>query len=278
MRKRFMSWLIIPVAAYLALLLYVRLNERRFIYYPSRDLGETPARRGWVYEEVALTAEDGVALHGWFIPAAAPARADDGGPATLLVLHGNAGNISHRLDKLGILRDLGWDVLAIDYRGYGRSGGAPSEPGLYADARAAYRHLVGPRAVPAARAFLYGESLGSAVAVQLATEVAAGGVIIEEPFTSAVEVGQKMFPFLPVGLIARSRFDTLGKIGRIRAPLLVLHSREDEMFPLAYAERLLAAAPAPKELVVLHGSHNDAFLASAPVYRDALRRFVAAQR
>jgi len=272
-----MNWLIILAVGYLALCLYVRLSESRFIYYPSRGLDRTPDAQGWAHEEVWLTAADGVRVHGWWIPCPAPAKPEADRSPTVLFLHGNAGNISHRFEKLAILRDLGVDVLIIDYRGYGRSEGHPSEPGLYADARAAYDHLIQRRGVPVAHVVVYGESLGSAVAVQLATEVAVGGLVLEEPFTSAVDVGQKMFPFLPVRWLARSRYDSLAKIGQIRAPLLILHSRDDEMFPLSHAERLVAAAPQPGELVVLRGSHNEAFLVSDRIYREALQQFLAAR-
>lgn len=245
--------------------LLLRWREPAMIYYPDRELAGTPDQAGLKFEDVWLTTGDGVRIHGWFLPATAT-----NAPA-ILFLHGNAGNISHRLDKLAIFHNLGAATLIIDYRGYGGSEGTPDEPGTYRDAQAAYDWL----AKQQRQIILYGESLGSAVAVDLAVKVPVAGLIIEEPFTSIADVGQKLYPFLPVRLLAKTKYDSLSKMPRLRAPLLILHSREDEMFPYSYAERLLAAAPAPKRLVELRGSHNDAFLVSAEIYRRALAEFLA---
>jgi fermentation-respiration switch protein FrsA (DUF1100 family) len=272
-----MAILIALVAVGVAVVLWVRWMEPRMLYYPVRGIAATPASLGWAFEDVRLRASDGPAIHGWWLPAAQPARSDTASraPRTVLFLHGNAGNVSHRLDKLRILRELGVAVLIVDYRGYGLSEGRPSEAGLYRDARAAYDHLVGERGVAPADIVLYGESLGSAVATDLAGEAAIGGLVLEAAFTSAVDVGQAMFPFLPARGLMRHRFETAGKIPRVRAPILVLHSRNDEYFPLRHGERLVAAAGPPARLVVLRGGHNDAFLVSEPDYRRALADFLA---
>ncbi len=250
------------------LALLLRWREPSMIFYPMREMYGTPDQAGLKFEDVWLTTSDDVKIHGWYVPAAGTAA------TTILFLHGNAGNISHRLEKLAILHNLGAATFIIDYRGYGRSEGKPDEPGTYRDAQAAYDWL----AKQHSQIILYGESLGSAVAVDLAVKTPVAGLIIEEPFTSIADVGQKMFPFLPVRLLAKNKYDTLSKMSRLRAPLLILHSEEDEMFPMSYAQRLLAAAPEPKRLVKLHGSHNDAFLVSATAYRQALADFLAARR
>lgn len=255
---------LIPVAA---LSLWMRLSEPRMIYFPERAIAATPQQFGMPYEDVWLTAVDGVRLNGWLIPASHSTG------LTVLMLHGNAGNISHRFEKLALFYRLGWDVFALDYRGYGNSGGEPDEAGLYLDARAAYRYLVEQRGVDPRKLIVYGESLGTAIAVDLLSEVAAAGLVLEEGFTSAPDAGQEMYPFLPIRWLMRSRFDTLGKIGRIRSRLLIFHSREDEFFPIHHAQKLLAAAPSPKELVELRGGHNDAFIQSGEIYQNALRRF-----
>jgi len=259
------------------------------IYFPDRQLGATPDAAGLSYGDVFLTTADGVRIHGWFLSAP---HAIPPSPFTLLFFHGNAGNISHRLDKLVMFHGLGANVLIIDYRGYGRSEGKPNEEGIYLDAQAAYEYLTQPQTLPVRRSFseggslgeggnreprtivVYGESLGTAVAVDLASKHPIGGVVLEEPFTSIGDVGQKMFPFLPVRLLVRNKYDSLSKIARINAPLLILHSRDDEVFPFCHAERLFAAAHEPKQLVKLHGSHNDAFAVSADTYRSALREFL----
>lgn len=246
--------------------LWLRAAEPRLIYYPLRAIELTPDRVGLSYQDISLTAADGVRLNGWFLPA-------DGG-LTVLFLHGNAGNISHRLEKLAILHELGAAVFILDYRGYGRSEGRPSEQGLYLDAQAAYRHLVRDGALDPCRVVVYGESLGAAVAVDLASRVAVGGVILEAAFTSTPDVGRKLFPFLPLHWLVRERYDALARIGQVNAPLLIFHSRDDEFLDMRHARRLLDAAAGPKELVELRGGHNDAFLVSAERYRDSLRRFL----
>lgn len=258
MVKRMLNWLIAVLVIYVAIMLLVMWREKSFIYYPSRDMPAVPAG----CEDVWLTTADGVRINGWFIPS--------GGPIVLFC-HGNAGNLSHRSEKLAILRELGASVFIFDYRGYGRSEGLPNERGTYFDAEAAYAYLA-PKSKPI---FVYGESLGSAIAVELATKHPVAGVILEEPFLSVAAVGRNMFPYLPVGLLVRNKYDTLSKIAGIHAPLLILHSRNDEMFPYAHAERLFAAAREPKQLVELRGSHNDAFLTSAETYRTALRTYLA---
>jgi len=278
MRKRLMTYLITIAILFVLVALWLRWQEPDMIYYPTRQIEQTPDRLGWKFEDVFLTTEDGVRINGWFIPAPHSPTTSQASPITILFFHGNAGNISHRFEKLAVLRELGADTFMIDYRGYGRSAGAPNEPGTYADAQAAYEYVTKtlnrePRTLVA-----YGESLGSAIAVDLAARRTVGAVVIEEPFTSIADVGQKMFPFLPVRLLVRNKYDTLGKIGRINTPLLIFHSRDDEYFPMRHAERLLAAAREPKQLVELRGNHNDAFLVSADRYRTGLRSFLARLR
>jgi len=264
MIRRLMNYLILIVLAYVGLCLFIRWREPRMLYYPDRQLVASPRDVGLAYEDVTLTTTDNVTVHGWFVPATAARW-------TILFLHGNAGNISHRLDKLKLFHDLGANVFALDYRGYGRSAGTPNEAGTYRDAAAALAYLN----TRAPRPILYGESLGTAIAVETALHHPVAGVILEAPFASVADVGQKMFPFLPVRLIVRNRYDTLRKISQVNAPLLILHSRDDEMFASHHAERLFAAARDPKELVELRGGHNDFVFASADTYRAALEKFLA---
>lgn len=249
--------------------LWLRWNEPRMIYYPNRQIDHTPELVGLKYEDVTLTTSDGLRITGWYVPS----RTE---PAlTVLLFHGNAGNISHRLDKLAAFRELRVNTLIIDYRGYGRSEGHPDEQGTYRDARAAYDYLVTQRHVAPHSVVVYGESLGSAIAADLATKVDVGGLILEEAFTSIGDVGQKMFPFFPVRWLVRNKYDTLSKMRHIKVPLLIFHSRDDELFSMRHARRLLAAANDPKQLVELRGRHNDAFLVSAAIYHAAMQQFFA---
>jgi hypothetical protein len=265
-----MLWPILFLAGFaLVLVLFLRWYEPRMIYLPARELDRTPSDLGLAYEDLTLTAIDGARLHAWFLPGRAAA------PVTVLFLHGNAGNISHRFDKLAVLRALGADVLIVDYRGYGRSTGRPDEGGTYRDADAAYEHLTGKRALDPHRLVLYGESLGAAVAVDLAARRPVGGLIMESAFSSAVEVGRELFPFLPASLLVRNRYDNVAKIGRVRAPVLLLHSRDDEFFGWHHPQRLYEAAHPPKQLIELRGGHNDAFLVSGAAFAEALKGFLA---
>lgn len=259
--------LILLLLAAAAGALWLRHAETRLIYFPERGIETTPRQLGLDYQEIWLNTRDGVKINGWFMPSRHP------NGFTLLLLHGNAGNISHRLEKYAVLLDLGADVLAIDYRGYGKSGGQPDEAGTYLDADAAYRYLAEQRNIAPQRIVLYGESLGTAVAVDLASRVENGGVILEEGFTSVPDAAREMYPWLPLRWLLRTQYRSLDKIGRIHAPLLIFHSRDDEFFSLRHAQRLLAAATPPKRLVELDGGHNDAFLVSKTLYRSALQRF-----
>jgi uncharacterized protein len=257
--------LLIIVAGFI---LWLRWIEPRMLYHPDHQIVQTPDQAGLKYEDVTLTTLDGIRINGWFVPV-------QDAKLTILFFHGNAGNISHRLEKLAILHDLGVNTFIIDYRGFGRSEGKPSEQGTYHDAQAAYEYLIQQRKLVPHSIIAYGESLGSAVAADLASKVEVGGLVLEEAFTSVGDVGQKMFPFFPVRWLVQNKYDTLSKIPHIKVPVLILHSHEDEIFNMSYPQRLLAAGNDPKTLVELHGSHNDAFLVSAAVYREALQKFFA---
>jgi fermentation-respiration switch protein FrsA (DUF1100 family) len=243
-----------------------RLGDR-LVYFPSRTLdGGTPAALGLAYEDVTLRTSDGVRLHAWWVPAPAARRA-------VLLLHGNAGNISHRLDKLAVLAGLDASVLLLDYRGYGRSEGAPDEAGLYLDAEAAYAWLR-DRGQPVESIVAYGESLGGPVATDLAARQPLGGLVLESAPSSILAVAQHHYPVLPVNWLLSARFDALSRMPAVQAPVLVLHSPTDEIIPFAMGEQLYAAASGRKRLVRLAGGHNDAFIAAAELYQAALRDFL----
>jgi fermentation-respiration switch protein FrsA (DUF1100 family) len=268
-----MSWTIVLVAVslYLTLLVLLRVYESRLIYFPGaeRILVPPPPSLDLPFERVEFTAEDGVRLIGWIMPAST-------GDLWLLICHGNAGNLSQfdRPRHYAGLRALGLNLFAFDYRGYGESQGSPSEPGLYRDAGAAYRYLREQRNVPADRIVLFGHSLGSAVAIDLASRVPAAGLIVEGGFTSALDRGQELYPYIPVRWIAKSRFESRDKIAQITMPKLFLHARRDEVIPLSHGRALFDAAPPPKLFVELEGSHGDAFDADSATYYGSIRRFL----
>ncbi|MEI6634708.1 MAG: alpha/beta hydrolase [Chlamydiota bacterium] len=270
--------------------------ERSNLYFPTRAIEATPREIGLAYEDVRLTASDGVTIHGWYIPATIPlapktpppGRASKparlslgaGGPATgprrgILFFHGNAGNISHRLQTIRIFHDLGLDTLIIDYRGYGKSAGRPSEKGLYLDAEAAYDWLRARPGTDPGSIVAFGRSLGGAVAVECALRRKVSALIVESAFTSTADIGREVLPFLPVRLLVTQKFDSIGKIGSITVPKLFIHGRDDEIIPFSHGKRLFEAAAEPKRFVPLAGGHNDGFILAENDYPAVLGRFLA---
>jgi fermentation-respiration switch protein FrsA (DUF1100 family) len=247
----------------------VWLQQPSMIFFPSARLVMTPEDWGLAYDDVTFSAEDGVSLHGWYVP-----RAGTGARNVVLFLHGNAGNISHRGESVRIFHDLGLDVFIFDYRGYGRSGGRPSEAGLYEDASAAWRQLTETRGIHGRNVVIFGRSLGGAVAARLASEVDPGAVIIESGFTSARDVARAVFPVVSRLSVVRFEFPAAASLAQVTAPVLVLHSRDDEIMPFELGERLYHAAREPKAFVELRGDHNAGFLMSQPGYGLALGQFL----
>ncbi|MBI4241540.1 MAG: alpha/beta hydrolase [Candidatus Rokubacteria bacterium] len=240
--------------------------ERALIYVPSRELMGSPTLLGLTHREVWFHAEDGVRLHGWHVPGRVP--------LTLLWCHGNAGNISHRLDNIReIHRRLGLGVFIFDYRGYGRSDGRPTEAGLYRDARAAREALI-REGVPADQIVYFGRSLGAAVAVTLALEAPPAALIVETPFLSIRAMANRTLP--GSGILFKTRFDSLDKIGGVRSRLLILHGDADEVVPYEHGRRLFEAAPEPKAFYTIRGAHhNDTYLVGGEGYWTAWARFLA---
>jgi len=281
-----MKILAVLVIGVVVIVFGLRRFERMNLYFPMRELMATPAQVGMPYEEVEMQTSDGVVIHGWWIPFTvipaktgihrwAPAdnrRGDD--VKTMLFCHGNGGNISHRLDRAKRLVAAGANVFLFDYRGYGKSAGKPSELGTYRDAEAAYRYLTEKRGLPSAKIVLYGESLGGAVAVETAVHHPVGGVILDSTFTSAVEMANHYFPWLPARLIMRYPYDSLSKMAGMKAPLLFLHSPQDDIVPFALGRKLYEAAPQPKQFVELLGDHNEGYVDTGDAYIRAVSHFL----
>ncbi|MFV1997122.1 MAG: alpha/beta hydrolase [Acidiferrobacterales bacterium] len=260
----------ILVFAYALIVVIIYFSQSRMIYLPeipSRNLVATPERLGMDYENVWLRTADNVSLHGWYVPAKKSKY-------TLLFFHGNAGNISHRLESLKIFNELGLSVLIIDYRGYGNSGGRPTEAGTYEDARAAWQYLVSERGMDEKNIILFGRSLGAAIAAQLATVVSPGGIIVESAFTSTEALAKTVYWYLPVKLLTRIHYPTAKYISRISSPILVIHSRQDEIVPFRQGRQLFDLASKPKRFLELRGGHNEGFSVSGSDYINGLDDFI----
>ena len=258
-------FILISVWVLLSLLLY--FFQPSFVYIPFSDISATPKDKGLAYEDVYLTTTDNLKIHGWYVP-------HDDPRATLLFLHGNGGNVSHRLEKLQIMNQLGVSVFIIDYRGYGMSEGKPSEQGTYRDADAAWQYLTKEKNIPANKIIIYGESLGSAIASWLATQVTAGALIIESAFTSIEAMGKHYYPYLPVKLLARIKYPVIEYIQKVQCPVLVIHSPEDDIVPYKYGVELFEAANEPKSFLEITGDHNGGFYESGELYNDGLYQFL----
>jgi len=257
-------------AVYLGLALYLYAFQARYVYFPdlpSRQVDATPADIGLAFDAVTLSTADGEALAGWFIPAPA-AR------GTLLYLHGNGGNIGHRLDPIAVFHRLGLNIFIIDYRGYGASSGKPSEEGTYRDALAAWAYLTQQKRLAPERIVLFGESLGGSIAARLAARHPPAGLAMYASFTSVPEMAQALYPMFPASWLARYRYDTRAALGSVNCPVLILHSPEDEIIPFSHGQALFEAAREPKRLVELRGGHNDALLVSREVYAREVGAFL----
>lgn len=245
---------------------FLRWFEYSCLYFPERDIPRTPAQLGLAWEDHTINTVDGVRIKLWHIKARAPQA------PLVLYFHGNGGNISSYIDEAAVLSGLGCDVLLVEYRGYGESGGSPSEKGFYLDAQAAYDWAL--RALRPSRTVAFGRSLGTAVAADLAVNRPVSALLLESPFTSGIEIGKDKFPRLPVRLIMTQKYDTLSKITSLKCPLLVLHSPQDEIVPFRMGRKLFETASVPKAFVELRGGHNDGWSSSGDVFAEGVSAFL----
>jgi fermentation-respiration switch protein FrsA (DUF1100 family) len=259
-RRVIESAALILIGGIVLVVVLVRIIEHRNLYHPTKFPGgdwDAPKRTGVDCEDVFIEAADGVRLHGWFLRAAGGSDGTDAARVTILFFHGNAGNVSHTWSWLRTLSCLPADVFAIDYRGYGRSEGSPSEEGIYLDAEAAYRYLTESRGVPPGRIIVHGKSLGGAPACEIASRFECGGLVLQSTFTNTPDMSGQVVPFVPLGWAMGTEFDNEDKLPSVSAPLLIIHSRVDKVVPYRLGERLFEVAREPKEFVRLKRSiHN----------------------
>lgn len=264
---KFVISLVIIVALFVLL---IRIFENKFIFFPFKyPQGYwQPETFGLQAEDCYFRTADGYQLHGWFFP-------NENALATLLWCHGNAGNITDRLDNLANLTKLPINVFIFDYRGFGRSEGVPNEKGVYLDAEAAYDYLASREDVQQDKIILFGRSLGGAVAVDLASKRPGAGLILESTFTSAKDMAKSAFGFIPIYLIIKSKFNSIDKISKIHVPILVLHGTKDRTVPFKLGRRLYEASNNPKEFYqIQEADHNDTYIVGGQAYFDKLLQFV----
>lgn len=262
--------LLFGAVVYVAIMALVYYKQSSLIYYPNmpgRNLVATPDDIGLGYQDVEFTTRDGIKLHGWFIENTI-AR------GTLLFFHGNAGNISHRLESIAIFHELGLNVFIIDYRGYGQSEGKVTETGTYRDAEAAWQYLTETRKINPKQVIIFGRSLGASVAAWLASKHTPSALILESGFSSVPSMAKRIYPFLPVGLLTYFRYDTREYIKNISCPLLLVHSKNDEIIPIDEGLEIFNAAPVAKQFLEIRGGHNDGFLVSRSKYVAGLGSFI----
>jgi len=253
---------------YLAIVGLLYLIQSYLVYRPGTELIGTPETAGMAFEDLTLTAADGVRISAWYVPA----RGEVAG--TVLWCHGNAGNMSHRIQDCVQIVGRGYNVLMFDYRGYGGSEGSPTEEGTFLDAEAAWKHLVEQRGQRPERIAVHGRSLGGSVAAHLASRHTPGALILESTFTSMPDLAADLYWWLPARWLSRFDYATEQYVRQAKCPVMVLHSREDDMIPFEHGRRLFDAASEPKRFVELHGRHNDAWEESSDIYDPAVRAFL----
>ena len=267
-----LSIVVIAAAAYAVVLLALFVFQSRLVYFPnmpSRAIGPGPDSIGLAYEPVEIITEDGIKLKGWYVPA-------QESRGVVLFFHGNAGNISHRLDSLRIFNELTLDTLIFDYRGYGRSDGKVSEQGTYRDADAVWHYLTEKRSFDAAEIVIFGRSLGAAIAAYVANRHTPGALILESGFVSVPEMAAALYPWLPARQLTRIKYPTGEYLKTVACPVLIVHSRDDEIIPFGQGRTLFELASEPKHFLELRGGHNDGFLVSGRSYLDGFDNFLTA--
>jgi len=264
-----MKTFVFVVACLLGFVFMVRYVEKKSCFFPQKKMVVNPAGNGIAVENVSFKTEDHLTLNGWFFN-------NVSSRVTLLFFHGNAGNISHRLDKVRLFHSLGLNVFIIDYRGYGKSQGVPSEKGIYKDALAAFDYLAKRDDIDTARIVGYGESMGGVAVIDLALHRPLAGLIVDSSFSSAADLARQHYPFVPTFLLA-TKMDSVSKIKNVRVPKLFIHSKDDEIVPLALAQKLFDAAPYPKEFLEIQGDHNGGYALSRSRYLPGIKDFLKKQ-
>jgi len=279
LRKRLLFFLALLILVFFTVGVGGRLIEPGILFHPEKypigdwSLLNWELPHGSRIEDVFFTATDGTHLHGWYVSAAT-----ENGPV-VLNMHGNSGNVTHQRHWIQAFVERGVSVFIFDYRGYGKSYGTPVEEGVYADATGAYDYLVKQRKVDPTRIFLFGHSLGGAIAIDLASRKPCSGLIVESSFTSAPAVAARIVPVYPFGWFIHSRFNSIGKIPNIHVPILIIHGDSDTLIPFRHGQELFAAANEPKQFYeVPGGAHGNLEMTGGTTYHNSIMSFITAHK
>ena len=255
---------------YAAVCIYIYFAQDKLFYYPTKGMAVDPAELGFEYEEIFLNVGESDSICVWFFPQDINYLKHK----TILFCHGNAGNLSYRMETIAFLKKLGVNVLLFDYRGFWKSSGKSSELNTYEDAMACYNWLVDVKGVKPENIIIFGRSLGGAVAIELATKEDCAGLIVESSFTSAAAIGSHAFPMFPIKLLAKYKYDSINKIKDVNCPILITHSSEDDMIPFRMGQMLFEQAREPKQFFTLSGGHNQRLYFSNPEYFEAMKKLI----
>ncbi len=264
--QAFINLLKMLIYGYLTILALMYIFQSKLIYFPTTNINTNPNSVGLEYQSIIFESNDKTKLHAWYIP-----KKD--AKTTILFLHGNAGNISHRLSSIELFNSLGMNVFIFDYRGYGLSEGSPSEQNTYDDAKNAWNYLLKDKNIKAENIIIFGRSLGGAIAAKLGSSAKPKAIILESTFTTIKELASDVYPFVPEALIHFS-YETTKYLKDINYPILVIHSEDDNIIPFKYGEAIFKNANEPKTFVKIRGDHNYGFLQSKDIYLPALKKFL----
>ncbi|TET14267.1 MAG: alpha/beta hydrolase [Actinobacteria bacterium] len=246
---------------------YLYFNQSKYVYFPTSDIAATPSDAGLFYEDIMLKTSDGINISGWYIPT-------ENQRGTILFFHGNGGNISHRIEFIEMFYELNLSTFIIDYRGYGKSEGKPSEEGTYLDAEAAWDYVVDEKKINPSRIIIYGRSLGAPIGTRLAEKHKPATLILDSTFTSIKDISARLYPFLPVKRFFKFEYNTIEYLKGVDCPVLIIHSRDDSYIPFSHAERLFEVVDNKKELVETFGDHNTNFIVSREDYKNSIDFFI----
>ncbi len=261
--------LLVLIVGYLGIVLFLYLKQDKIVYYPFKKMEQLPSDLQLHYSDVYFKSSDGLNLNGWIV-------GDENLSKVVLFCHGNGGNISYNLHFPSIYNKLGFRVFLFDYRGYGKSEGIPTEEGTYRDVEAAWYYLTQTLGISPANIIILGHSLGGAIAARLTftLEIKPRALILESTFTSVPDLGANLYPFLPVRLVSKYHYDTSSILPMVHLPVLVIHSREDEIIPFSHGQKLFHLANQPKRFLEISGTHNEGTYTSGLTYTEGVKEFL----